>query len=67
MGVRAALDDFGTGYSSLAYLTRFKIDELKIDRAFIRTLTHDSQSPIVTAIITPLLHQQATLPMPQVS
>jgi diguanylate cyclase (GGDEF)-like protein len=52
LGVRTALDDFGTGYSSLAYLTRFKIDELKIDRAFIRPLAHGRDSPIVAAIVS---------------
>ncbi|MEQ9501606.1 MAG: EAL domain-containing protein [Deltaproteobacteria bacterium] len=52
LGCRIALDDFGTGFSSLSYLTRFSVDTLKIDRAFITDVQeHADRGAIVRAII----------------
>ena len=52
LGVRLVLDDFGTGYSSLAYLRRFPIDAIKIDRRFIAGLGRDNDdTTIVEAIV----------------
>ncbi len=54
LGVRIALDDFGTGYSSLAYLRRFPFNRIKIDRAFVRDVTHDLGSQAIISTITRL-------------
>lgn len=52
LGVRLSLDDFGTGHSSLAYLRRFPIDVIKIDRSFVNDIVDSrDDAPIVRAII----------------
>ena len=47
IGVRLSVDDFGTGYSSLSYLTRFPINEVKIDRSFVTNMTSSPGSEVI--------------------
>jgi diguanylate cyclase (GGDEF)-like protein len=53
LGIQIAMDDFGTGYSSLSYLQNFPFDKIKIDRSFVKEVTHNSSSAsIIRAVVS---------------
>jgi len=56
IGVRISVDDFGTGYSSLAYLKRFPLHHLKVDRTFVAGLPDNRDSVAITQAVVAMAH-----------
>lgn len=57
LGISISMDDFGTGYSSLSYLTKFPLDSLKVDRAFVTDLPDDRDAVVVVRAIVGMAKQ----------
>jgi diguanylate cyclase (GGDEF)-like protein len=56
MGVRLSVDDFGTGYSSMAYLKILPVDELKVDRSFVKDMTTNASDSVLVQSAIDLGH-----------
>jgi EAL domain-containing protein (putative c-di-GMP-specific phosphodiesterase class I) len=56
LGVKTAIDDFGTGYSSMAYLKILPVDEIKVDRSFVRDMASDRSNYVLVESAVDLGH-----------